>query len=99
MTFYYVIFSKFTIFTNSKQLAFKVGEQNINILRYADVIVQQSLKIVLQAIQEKLADVSKKGLSLNVSKTDCMLFSRKVQIRVICLGSKRIKDRPTILIV
>lgn len=42
MTFYYVIFSKFTIFTNSKQLAFKVGGQNINILRYADVIVQQS---------------------------------------------------------
>ena len=63
----------------------KVGGQNINNIRYADDTVliadtEEGLQTLLQEVKEAS---ERKGLSINVSKTECMVISKK-QERVRC---------------
>ena len=74
----------------------KVGGQNINNIRYADdtVLIADSEE-GLQRLLQKVKEASEgKGLNINVSKTECMVVSKKLE-RVGCnleLDGIRIKQ-------
>ena len=63
----------------------KVGGQNVNNIRYADdtVLIADSEEGLQRLLQEVKEASEGKGLSINVSKTECMVVSKK-QERVRC---------------
>ena len=57
----------------------KVNSQNINNLRYVDdtVLIADSEKQLKRIVDAVIEDSEKKGLELNVNKTECMVVTKK----------------------
>jgi len=62
----------------------KVNGQNINNLRYADytVLIADSEKQLQRILNTVIKESERKGLELNVKKSECMVVSKKQQIPI-----------------
>ena len=72
----------------------RVGDNNINNLRYADetVLIADSEEKLQNILTTVKVDSENKGLKLNAKKTDCMVISKQSDIpvcNILCKGENK----------